>query len=280
MSDLIPTAVLLAFIENKILSVKDGFLDVPKGKRVGDLYNLTEEEKSDIAKNKYAFIFNDFEYFWCLSKNEDYWSYGNFYPSGVNFINSDGNEYSSYYSCSDISDDDENIYDVVSTVHSLGGMTYYRRHFFFGATYDLPNETRYATLRSIPELQHDSTGAVKVYKLHTDAVTRKFKLEDYDLKCNYRVVTDASGVVTSTPLRFSGVDDLLPDPASVTLTTAKYPDVMFYANYHNNTTDSIIYRFSSGIILDSSTETTQYKIVLATYDVKSEKVTFVEKVLQ
>lgn len=278
MSDLIPTAVLLAFIENKILSVKDGFLDVPKGKCVGNLYELTEEEKSDIAKNKYAFIFDDFGYFWCLSKNEDYWSYGNFYSNGVDFINSDGNESALYYSRSEIFEE-ENIYNVVSTVHSLAGMTYYRRHFFFGATYDLPNESRYATLRSIPELQHDNTGAVKVYKLHTDAVTREFKLEDYDLKCNYRVVTDASGVVTSTPLRFNGVDALLPDPASVTLTTAKYADVVFYANYRSNTTDSIIYHFSSGIILDSSTETPQYKIVFASYDVKAAKVTFVEKVL-
>lgn len=99
-----------------------------------------------------------------------------------------------------------------------------------------------------------------------------------NIQCNYRVVTDASGVVTSTPLRFSGVDDLLPDPASVTLTTAKYPDVMFYANYRSNTTDSIIYRFSSGIILDSS-DTQQYKIVFASYDVNAAKVTFVEKVL-
>lgn len=42
---------------------------------------------------------------------------------------------------------------------------------------------------------------------------------------------------------------------------------------------SVIYRFSSGIILDSSSETVQYKIVLATYNVKTAKVTFVEKVI-
>ena len=71
---------------------------------------------------------------------------------------------------------------------------------------------------------------------------------------------------------------VLPDPASVTLTSAKYPDVMFYANYHSNTTDSNIYRFSSGIILDSS-EIQQYKIVFASYDVKADKVTFVERAL-
>lgn len=44
-------------------------------------------------------------------------------------------------------------------------------------------------------------------------------------------------------------------------------------------TPSQIYRFSSGIILDSSTETPLYKIVFASYNVNTAKVTFEEKVL-
>lgn len=56
--------------------------------------------------------------------------------------------------------------------------------------------------------------------------------------------------------------------------------VFFHGNYFSNTSGSAIYRFSSGIILDSSSEIVQYKIVLGTYNVKTAKVTFVEKVLQ
>ena len=67
-------------------------------------------------------------------------------------------------------------------------------------------------------------------------------------------------------------------PKEVTLKTPKYPDVTFYANYFTDV-PSPIYRFSSGIILDSSVETPQYKIVLATYNVNTSKVTFVDKVL-
>lgn len=70
-----------------------------------------------------------------------------------------------------------------------------------------------------------------------------------------------------------------PKPQNLILTSEKYPDVVFYCNYFSNTTDSIIYRFSSGIILDSSSETPQYKIVFASYNVNTAKVTFVEKVL-
>lgn len=41
----------------------------------------------------------------------------------------------------------------------------------------------------------------------------------------------------------------------------------------------LIDRYSNLYVLDSSSETSQYKIVLATYDVNAAKVTFVEKVL-
>ena len=70
-----------------------------------------------------------------------------------------------------------------------------------------------------------------------------------------------------------------PKPQNLILTSEKYPDVVFYCNYFSNTTDSNIYRFSSGIILDSSSETPQYKIVFASYNFNIAKVTFVEKVL-
>lgn len=94
------------------------------------------------------------------------------------------------------------------------------------------------------------------------------------LSINKEVITDANGNVTQTDA-YS-----YPAPEDFILKSAKYPDVIFYANYYSNTTDSIIYRFSSGIILDSSTETPQYKIVFASYNVKTAKVTFVEKVLE
>lgn len=88
------------------------------------------------------------------------------------------------------------------------------------------------------------------------------------------VITDATGNVISTDAQTE-----LPNTQNFILESEKYSGIVFYANYFSNTEDSIIYRFSSGIILDSSAETTQYKIVLATYDVNAAKVTFVEKVL-
>lgn len=91
------------------------------------------------------------------------------------------------------------------------------------------------------------------------------------------VAVDTAGTVTYTDCNI--VSKKFPNPEDFILTSEKYPDVVFYANYYSNTTDSIIYRFSSGIILDSSTETPQYKIVFASYNVNTAKVTFVEKVL-
>ena len=110
------------------------------------------------------------------------------------------------------------------------------------------------------------------YELLLLAVTQNRVLD------KYTVNTDVTGIVTSSAL-LSNTDNSLPEPSSVILLSQKYPNVVFYANYYSNTTDSIIYRFSSGIILDSSTETPQYKIVFASYNVKTAKVTFVEKVL-
>lgn len=94
---------------------------------------------------------------------------------------------------------------------------------------------------------------------------------------NYTVKSDVNGNVLSTDV-LSETNEYA-NPNFVTLESFKYPHVTFYANYFNYSADSIIYRFSSGIILDSSTETPQYKIVFASYNVKTAKVTFVEKVL-
>jgi hypothetical protein len=91
------------------------------------------------------------------------------------------------------------------------------------------------------------------------------------------VKVDASGSVTFTDCVIAL--NIFPLPQDFILTSEKYPDTVFHANYYSKTADSIIYRFSSGIILDSSSEATQYKIVFASYNVKAAKVTFVEKVL-
>lgn len=97
------------------------------------------------------------------------------------------------------------------------------------------------------------------------------------LREDKNVAVDTTGVVTSTDCNVKL--GRFPKPQDFILTSEKYTDVVFYCNYFSNTTDSIIYRFSSGIILDSSSETPQYKIVFASYDVKAAKVTFVERVL-
>lgn len=96
---------------------------------------------------------------------------------------------------------------------------------------------------------------------------------------SYYVYSDINGDVLHTNVIIDATDGYYASPYEVTLETDEYPDVFFIGNYFGSTPDSKIYRFSSGIILDSSSETLQYKIVLATYDVNTAKVTFVEKVL-
>lgn len=94
---------------------------------------------------------------------------------------------------------------------------------------------------------------------------------------NKKVEVDTVGTVTFTDCNIP--TRTFPEPENFILKSEKYTHVVFYCNYFSNTTDSIIYRFSSGIILDSSSETPQYKIVFASYNVNTAKVTFVEKVL-
>ena len=106
----------------------------------------------------------------------------------------------------------------------------------------------------------------------TDGFTR------IDFRKDYGVFSDINGDVYSTEVIIDAAENVYASSKEVTLKSKKYPDVTFYANYFTDK-PSPIYRFSSGIILDSSTGTPQYKIVLATYDVNADKVTFVEKVL-
>ena len=104
-----------------------------------------------------------------------------------------------------------------------------------------------------------------------------FQNQATNIKEYRSVITDINGNVLNKDILLQNKN--YAEPNNVLLVTPKYPNVVFYANYFNNLEDSIIYRFSSGIILDSSTETPQYKIVFASYNVKTSKVTFVEKVL-
>ena len=109
-------------------------------------------------------------------------------------------------------------------------------------------------------------------------VLSNYGLERVEFRNDYYVNSNINGDVTFTNVIIDATDDDYASADDVSLQSDKYPDVFFHGNYFSNTTDSIIYRFSSGIILDSS-ETQQYKIVFASYDVNAAKVTFVEKVL-
>lgn len=109
-------------------------------------------------------------------------------------------------------------------------------------------------------------------------------LDNYGLRrINFRkfyyVHSDINGDVLYTNVIIDASDNDYASPNEVTLETDEYPDVFFIGNFSDRIAGSKIYRFSSGIILDSSSETPQYKIVLATYNVNAAKVTFVEKVL-
>ena len=96
---------------------------------------------------------------------------------------------------------------------------------------------------------------------------------------SYYVYSDINGDVLYTSVIIDADDGYYASPYYVTLETDEYPGVFFHGNYFKGESKTIVYHFSSGIILDSSTETSQYKIVFASYDVKAAKVTFVEKVL-
>lgn len=99
-----------------------------------------------------------------------------------------------------------------------------------------------------------------------------------DFRKDYNVFANINGDVYSTEVIIDADENDYALPKEVTLKSYKYPGVTFYANYFTDE-PSPIYRFSSGIILDSSTEAPHYKIVFASYNVNTAKVTFVEKVL-
>lgn len=121
----------------------------------------------------------------------------------------------------------------------------------------------------------------KYVRFHSDrsgyVFLTKNGLHYTNLRENKKVEADTVGTVTFTDCNIA--TRTFPGPEDFILKSKKYTDVVFYCNYFSNTTDSIIYRFSSGVILDSSSETPQYKIVFASYNVNTAKVTFVEKVL-
>lgn len=95
---------------------------------------------------------------------------------------------------------------------------------------------------------------------------------------HYYVHSDTMCNVGFTNVIIDASDNDYASPYEVTLEADNYPGVFFQGNYFNNDLKPI-YHFSSGIILDSSTEVPQYKIVFASYDVNAAKVTFIEKVL-
>lgn len=97
-----------------------------------------------------------------------------------------------------------------------------------------------------------------------------------DLAEFYLVTASINGDVDYTDVKGDPSD--FPSSNDLVLEAKKYPGVTFYSNYYTDE-PTPIYRFSSGIILDSSTETPLYKIVFASYNVNTAKVTFVEKVL-
>lgn len=200
MSDLIPSPVLLAIIQNQIKNAVDkNNVDPSKFttyKTIGNASELTEEEKIDISKNAYKFL-----------------------------IDSNGDLY------------------VLSYHYGMDDWCYYN-------------------------LSYSEYFVLDNYGLSKSSFSK-----------SYYVHSGINGDVLYTDVIINADDGDYASAYNVTLETDEYPHVFFHGNYFSNTSGSVIYRFSSGIILDSSSETVQYKIVLATYNVKTAKVTFVEKVL-
>ena len=280
LSDLIPSPVLLALIENKVSKTNDKISST--GREVNDAGSLTDEEKNDIIKNNYDFIIDKrtgFVYHLQSRFSDTNWYYSS--VSDTEAFSFDANSYRSVrrlFGWELIKN--TFVKDAYNLIVSHSGVAV-KDNNYFTSLYKLkqPNTYRFC---SIPKLVDDMEGSVKICTV--DCVlgdSDEIGENNYiNLKANYRVSTDTNGNVVSTPLvaSLSG-NTLLPDPASLTLVSDKYPGTMFYANYYSNTSEAIVYHFSSGIMLDSSTETSQYKIVFASYDVKAAKVTFVEKML-
>lgn len=157
----------------------------------------------------------------------------------------------------------------------------------------LTTEEKNDISKNVYQLLIDSSGRVFILASHfaeddwtyfSLLYSNNFILDNYgfrriSFRNDYYVHSDINGDILYTDVIIDVADDEYASPDDVSLESDKYPDVLFHGNYFSHTTDSTLYRFSSGIILDSSTETPQYKIVFASYNVKTAKVTFVEKVL-
>ena len=199
MSDLIPSPVLLAIIQNQIKTAVDEINDdtsnCAKIKHIENIKNITQSEKKDISENLYDILIDDNTsgVYVATVKNQDNWKYVKIYSSGIGTIL--------------LSEDD----------------------------------LKFTQFRVDNEVKVDANGNV-----------------------TYSACVPDQGI--------------FPTAQNFVLISQKYQNVTFYSNYFTNKPKPI-YRFSSGVILDSSTGTPQYKIVFASYDVNNNKVTFVEKML-
>lgn len=199
MSDLIPSSVLLAILQNQIKNaVDENKVDISKFasvKTIGNAEELTEEEKKDIGKNVYQFLIDSY--------NELY---------------------------------------VLSSHYSENDWTYYK------LTYD------------------------------ANFVLDNYGYDKITFRRDYYVHSNITGDVLYANVITDASEDEYAGAYEVVLKSDNYPHVFFQGNYFSRRLKPT-YHFSSGIILDSSAETPQYKIVFASYDVNATKVTFVEKVL-
>ena len=91
MSDLIPSSVLLAILQNQIKNAVD-ISKFPIYKTIGDASALTEEEKTDISKNVYQFLIDSEKNIYVLSYHysEVDWCYYNLSYSINLVLDNDG----------------------------------------------------------------------------------------------------------------------------------------------------------------------------------------------
>lgn len=88
MSDLIPSSVLLAILQNQIKSAVDennvDTSNFAKTKHFNSIRNLTQSEKQDISENLYDFLIDDAtgSVFFIIVKETDYWKYAKIFSSG------------------------------------------------------------------------------------------------------------------------------------------------------------------------------------------------------
>lgn len=285
MNELIPSPVLLAVFQNQIKKAieenKINTDDFVSAYSVEDMSNLSSDEHAYIFDNKplliletvtdRVFIRSSERVYSCISAFDSY---------NVN-IDSQLNDTLSYLFCnlSLISQNKvTNYLDTESDDNIIFPYYLIDNHLFTNRGNVGISRSTYR-LATYPEFKNDAKGTVSLFTTDAQESTTNFAFNEVVLKANYRVVADSTGAITSTPLVWDNQNNMLPEPSSLTLTCDKYPNVVFYANYYNAVDSSIVYRFSSGVIVDTSADTHVYKIVLASYNVRESKVDFVEKVL-